>query len=108
MTSRSLNSYSPGRVRVSLAVMDRVYVWSGCSWEMVSRSTSCLPATKPVDGGQGSEMTVASRPRSRKQARPYQVISIGEPMLTETHERRCPPNDTGARRREGGGRNPSG
>src|SRR5204863_235151 len=24
------------------------------------------------------------------------------------HERRCPPNDTGARRREGGGRNPQG
>src|SRR5688500_18675375 len=44
---------------------------------MVSRSTSCLPATKPVDGGQGSVMTVASLPFRRKQARPYQVISIG-------------------------------
>jgi hypothetical protein len=34
------------------------------------------------------------------------VISMGWPMLLETHERRCPPNDTGARRREGGGGNP--
>ena len=32
-------------------------------------------------GGQGSVMTVASRPLSRKQARPYQVISIGRPMI---------------------------
>ena len=44
---------------------------------MVSSSTSCLPATKPVEGGQGSVMTVASWPLRRKQARPYQVISIG-------------------------------
>src|SRR5712691_9650701 len=73
---------------------------------MVSRSRSCLPATKPVEGGHGSVMTVASRPFSRKQARPYQVISMGGPILPETHERRCPPNDTGARRREGGGGNP--
>src|SRR3990172_9091470 len=73
---------------------------------MVSRSTSCLPATNPVAGGHGSVMAVASRPFRRKHARPYQVISMGWPMLPETHERRCPPNDTGARRREGGGENP--
>ena len=79
----------------------------GVGVEIVSRSTSCLPATKPVAGGQGSVMTVASRPFSRKQARPYQVISIGRrEVYGKQHERRCPPNDTGSRRREGGGRNP--
>src|SRR5918995_4184794 len=88
VTSRSLNSYSPGRVNVRPAVIDRVYVWSGWSWLIVSSSTSCLPATKPVDGGQGSVMTVASLPFSRKQARPYQVISIGQPMVAPRRRRR--------------------
>ena len=60
-----------------LAPLRVVLQRSLADWLIVSSSTSCLPATKPVDGGQGSVMTVASFPFSRKQARPYQVISIG-------------------------------
>ena len=77
--------------------------------QMVSRSTSCLPATKPVDGraGVGDDGRLAALQPEAGAAVPGDLH--GSPAVYgRQHESRCPPNDTGSRRREGGGRNPTG
>src|SRR2546428_2439287 len=73
----SFTSYSPGERKITGSPpTDFRLAWPGWSWLMVTTDASVLEMAWPDLGSGGSVRTVTSRPRSRKQACPSQVISM--------------------------------